>query len=224
MLLDTLKGFVPALLATIYVGHLAGVLAGGAAMLGHWRPLFMGFAKGGKIVATCGGAFLGVAPIVGGIGAGVWIVVFVLFRYASRRVDRRRALAAGDRGRARRAVAGDRVRGCDRRACAVHPSLHRPNISRRCAAGHRGALPVPVVLGDLRADQTSRLGGSFARHPCERTHGASARRPRRCCGVVQDDHGQGAEPTRVSSVCAATPARARGRRRSSSPRSSATVP
>ena len=58
MLADTLKGFVPALLATIYVGHLAGVLAGGAAMLGHWRPLFMGFAKGGKAVATCGGAFL----------------------------------------------------------------------------------------------------------------------------------------------------------------------
>jgi acyl phosphate:glycerol-3-phosphate acyltransferase len=83
MLLDTLKGFVPALLATIYVGHLAGVIAGGAAMLGHWRPIFMGFARGGKAVATCGGAFLGVAPVVGGIGAAVWLVVFVLCRYAS---------------------------------------------------------------------------------------------------------------------------------------------
>jgi acyl phosphate:glycerol-3-phosphate acyltransferase len=83
MALDTLKGFVPALLATIYVGHLAGVLAGGAAMLGHWRPLFMRFARGGKVVATCGGAFFGVAPLVGGIGAGVWIVVFALSRYAS---------------------------------------------------------------------------------------------------------------------------------------------
>ena len=37
----------------------------------------------GRAVATCGGAFLGVAPAVGGIGAAVWIVVFVLFRYAS---------------------------------------------------------------------------------------------------------------------------------------------
>jgi glycerol-3-phosphate acyltransferase PlsY len=83
MLADTLKGFVPALLATIYVGHLAGVIAGGAAMLGHWRPLFMGFAKGGKAVATCGGAFLAVAPIVGGVGLAVWIVIFALFRYAS---------------------------------------------------------------------------------------------------------------------------------------------
>jgi glycerol-3-phosphate acyltransferase PlsY len=52
-------------------------------MLGHWRPLFMGFARGGKVVATCGGAFLGVAPLVGGIGAVVWIVVFAVFRYAS---------------------------------------------------------------------------------------------------------------------------------------------
>ena len=83
MALDVAKGFVPALLATIYVGHLAGVLAGGAAMLGHWRPLFMGFARGGKAVATCGGAFLGVAPLVGGLGAAVWILVFAVFRYAS---------------------------------------------------------------------------------------------------------------------------------------------
>jgi glycerol-3-phosphate acyltransferase PlsY len=83
MLADTLKGFVPALLATHYAGPLAGVLAGGAAMLGHWRPLFMGFARGGKAVATCGGAFLAVAPVVGGIGLVVWIVTFALFRYAS---------------------------------------------------------------------------------------------------------------------------------------------
>jgi acyl phosphate:glycerol-3-phosphate acyltransferase len=82
-LLDTAKGFVPALLATIFVSHLAGVVAGAAAMIGHSRPLFLGFARGGKMVATCGGAFLGVAPVVGGIGAGVWVVTFALFRYAS---------------------------------------------------------------------------------------------------------------------------------------------
>ena len=53
-LLDTLKGFVPAFLATQLVGHGSGVLAG-AAMLGHYRPLFLGFRKGGKMVATAGG-------------------------------------------------------------------------------------------------------------------------------------------------------------------------
>src|SRR6266436_20449 len=83
VLLDTLKGFVPALVATITVSHLAGVLAGAAAMFGHWRPLFLRWQRGGKVVATTGGAFLGVAPVVGGIGAGVWIIVFLVFRYAS---------------------------------------------------------------------------------------------------------------------------------------------
>jgi acyl phosphate:glycerol-3-phosphate acyltransferase len=83
VVVDTAKGFVPALLATLFVSDLAGVLAGGAAMLGHWRPLFLGWQRGGKMVATCGGAILGVAPIVGAVGAGVWIVAFLLFRYAS---------------------------------------------------------------------------------------------------------------------------------------------
>jgi acyl phosphate:glycerol-3-phosphate acyltransferase len=83
VLADTAKGFVPALLATMYISHLVGVLAGAAAMLGHWRPLFLRWQRGGKMVATCGGAFLGVAPIVGGIAAGVWILTFLVFRYAS---------------------------------------------------------------------------------------------------------------------------------------------
>jgi glycerol-3-phosphate acyltransferase PlsY len=81
--LDTLKGLVPALVATLWVGSLWGVVAGAAAMLGHSRPVFLRFARGGKMVATCGGAFLGVAPVVGGIGAAVWILVFAGFRYAS---------------------------------------------------------------------------------------------------------------------------------------------
>src|SRR5919198_2573383 len=72
-----------ALVGALVVSDLAGVLAGAAAMLGHWRPLFLRWQRGGKMVATCGGAFLGVAPVVGGIGAGVWILVFLLFRYAS---------------------------------------------------------------------------------------------------------------------------------------------
>jgi acyl phosphate:glycerol-3-phosphate acyltransferase len=81
--LDTAKGFVPAFAATMAIGHGTGVLAGAAAMLGHWRPIFLGFQKGGKMVATAGGAFLGVAPLVGAAGAGVWILVFALTRYAS---------------------------------------------------------------------------------------------------------------------------------------------
>jgi glycerol-3-phosphate acyltransferase PlsY len=81
--LDTVKGFVPVFVATKVAGHDAGALTGAAAMLGHWRPLFLKFQKGGKMVATAGGSFLGLAPIVGGIGAGVWLLVFGLTRYAS---------------------------------------------------------------------------------------------------------------------------------------------
>jgi acyl phosphate:glycerol-3-phosphate acyltransferase len=83
VVLDTLKGFAPALVGSLVESDLAGVFAGAAAMLGHWRPLFLRWQRGGKVVATCGGAFLGVAPVVGGISAAVWIVVFLVFRYAS---------------------------------------------------------------------------------------------------------------------------------------------
>ena len=81
--LDTAKGFAPALVGALVVSDLVGVLAGAAAMLGHWRPLFLRWQRGGKMVATCGGAFLGVAPLIGAVGAVVWIAVFLLFRYAS---------------------------------------------------------------------------------------------------------------------------------------------
>jgi glycerol-3-phosphate acyltransferase PlsY len=83
VLLDVAKGFVPALVGSLLVGELTAVLAGGAAMLGHWRPLFLRFQKGGKTVATGGGAFLGAAPLLGLLGVAVWIVVFLLSRYAS---------------------------------------------------------------------------------------------------------------------------------------------
>ena len=127
VLFDVAKGFVPALVGTLLVGELTGVLAGGAAMLGHWRPLFLRFQKGGKTVATAGGTLLGVAPLLGLIGVGVWIVVFLLSRYASL-ASIVAALALPFVGaRARRAVAGDRVR---RRSPAVavvllHRAEHR---------------------------------------------------------------------------------------------------
>src|SRR5664280_706990 len=62
---------------------LLAVLNGAAAMLGHWRPLFMGFRRGGKMVATCGGAVIGFAPLVAVVGVVVWAVVFLAGRYAS---------------------------------------------------------------------------------------------------------------------------------------------
>lgn len=83
VLLDVLKGFVPALVGMLLVSHLCGIVAGAAAMAGHWRPLFLRFAKGGKMVATCGGVFFGVAIWVALTAAAAWILVFLTLRFAS---------------------------------------------------------------------------------------------------------------------------------------------
>jgi glycerol-3-phosphate acyltransferase PlsY len=83
IVIDVAKGFVPAYVGMHAGGPLVGVLAGAAAMLGHWRPLFLGFQRGGKMVATCGGAMLGLAPMVAGVCAIVWVTFFLLSRYAS---------------------------------------------------------------------------------------------------------------------------------------------
>ena len=82
-LLDIAKGSVAAVLGLWLGSDLVGVLAGVAAMVGHWRPLFLGFARGGKIVATTGGVALAVAPFAALSAAGVWILLFLAFRYAS---------------------------------------------------------------------------------------------------------------------------------------------
>ncbi len=83
MVLDVLKGFIPVVIATHVAGEFAGVLTGAAAMAGHARPIYLKFAKGGKMVATAGGAFLGVAPVLGLVGAALWLVLFLVTRYAS---------------------------------------------------------------------------------------------------------------------------------------------
>ena len=82
-LLDVAKGFVPALIGIRVGGDVIGVLAGGAAMLGHARPIWLGFAKGGKMVATGGGVAFALAPAAAAICLIVWGVTFLLFRYAS---------------------------------------------------------------------------------------------------------------------------------------------
>ena len=82
-LLDIAKGLAAALLGRWLGDDLIAVLAGVAAMVGHWRPLFLGFAKAGKTVATTGGVGLAVAPLAALAAAAVWIVVFVATRYAS---------------------------------------------------------------------------------------------------------------------------------------------
>ena len=127
VVLDVAKGFVPALVGALLVGELTAVLAGGAAMLGHWRPLFLRFQKGGKTVAT-GGRRVSrrcAAPRLDrGRGLDRRLPRHPL-RVAG--LDRGRALAADPGGRARRAVADRRLRAI---AAVGVVLLHRPNIAR----------------------------------------------------------------------------------------------
>src|SRR4029079_2909235 len=52
IVLDVLKGFFPALVATLAAGHVAGALAGGAAMLGHWRAGLLRLPESGERVTS----------------------------------------------------------------------------------------------------------------------------------------------------------------------------
>jgi len=83
ILLDALKGFVPALVGVLVVSHLCGIAAGAAAMLGHARPLYLRFQKGGKMVATAGGVLGAVCPWVAITAIGIWLATVLLTRYAS---------------------------------------------------------------------------------------------------------------------------------------------
>jgi glycerol-3-phosphate acyltransferase PlsY len=82
-LLDIAKGAAAALLARWLANDLVAVLAGLAAMGGHYRPLFLWFSRGGKAVATIGGVGLALAPLATLSAAGVWIAFFLVTRYAS---------------------------------------------------------------------------------------------------------------------------------------------
>ena len=82
-LLDIAKGFAAAGLGLLVGGALIGVLAAAAAMVGHARPVFLRFQKGGKMAATAGGATFALAPLVAVLCVATWLVVFALTRFAS---------------------------------------------------------------------------------------------------------------------------------------------
>lgn len=80
-LLDTLKGFLPVFVLVPLVAasrlDLWAIAFGVAAIVGHVRPVYLGFQKGGKGVATAGGVFLALAPLATALGLAVWLLVFV---------------------------------------------------------------------------------------------------------------------------------------------------
>jgi glycerol-3-phosphate acyltransferase PlsY len=82
LLLDALKGTVPAVLGYHFLGIEAGVIAGLAAFLGHIFPVWLGF-KGGKGVATYIGVLFGLDWRMGLFFLIVWIATAAITRYSS---------------------------------------------------------------------------------------------------------------------------------------------
>ena len=82
---DIGKGALAVLLSRLILGPAGGdweLAAGGAAILGHMFPVFLGF-KGGKGVATTLGVLLAAEPAIGGGILAVWLASAALWRTSS---------------------------------------------------------------------------------------------------------------------------------------------
>lgn len=77
LVLDILKGVVPALVCLLVFGYEAAFIAGVCAIFGHIFPVYYGF-KGGKGVATTLGVFAVVSPIELIV---VFVIMFVLIYF-----------------------------------------------------------------------------------------------------------------------------------------------
>lgn len=76
--------FLPALTRTLGDTQTwIAVACGVAAILGHVRPMFLGFSKGGKGVATACGVFLALAPLQALLSMLIFVVVVLASGYVS---------------------------------------------------------------------------------------------------------------------------------------------
>jgi len=85
MVIDVLKGFVPAWFFPLWDGSPDwrwALTYGAAAILGHVFSIYMRF-RGGKGVATAAGVFLALAPAAVGVAFAVWVLVLWRWRMVS---------------------------------------------------------------------------------------------------------------------------------------------
>lgn len=80
-LFDLVKGFAPTFFAPSSPPWLP-VAVGGAAVLGHVFPVYLGF-RGGKGVATAAGVVLALAPVALAVSAVVWAGTVALTKFVS---------------------------------------------------------------------------------------------------------------------------------------------
>ncbi|MFC0200994.1 glycerol-3-phosphate 1-O-acyltransferase PlsY [Paracoccus rhizosphaerae] len=82
LLLDSGKGAIAVLLAHHFGVEAAGVLAGGAAFLGHCFPIWLGF-RGGKGVATFLGTLIALHWPIGLTACAIWALSALVSRISS---------------------------------------------------------------------------------------------------------------------------------------------
>ena len=82
LVVDALKGYAPAALATRWLPPLAVGGVALAAVLGHMFSVFLK-GRGGKGVATSLGAALALAPVAALCCAGVYLLLYAAFRISS---------------------------------------------------------------------------------------------------------------------------------------------
>ena len=81
-LCDALKGTAAVLVTQAGWGHLAGLVAGFAAIVGHMFPLWLGF-KGGKGISTFFGIMFALFWPVGLMAAATWLAIAFAMRISS---------------------------------------------------------------------------------------------------------------------------------------------
>lgn len=87
-LADALKGALPVLLLPSHIGApgepvVWAIACGVAAILGHVRPAFLGFRRGGKGVATSAGVFFALAPLPMLVSFAVFVAIVLATGYVS---------------------------------------------------------------------------------------------------------------------------------------------
>ncbi len=87
-LADALKGALPVLFLPSRISApgdpiIWAIACGVAAILGHVRPLFLGFRRGGKGVATSAGVFFALAPLPMLISFAVFVAIVLASGYVS---------------------------------------------------------------------------------------------------------------------------------------------
>lgn len=79
---DALKGYIPVMIAGLFLEGFSLGLVAVSAVLGHMFPIFFDF-KGGKGIATTFGALLALSSALGLALILTWIAITALFRYSS---------------------------------------------------------------------------------------------------------------------------------------------